>query len=131
MRLVVDASALAAWLMPDEAGQALEAPLAEAGSLHAPGLLWAELRNILLMGERRGRLPEGLADEMMAAVDAMAVEMDHAPDGAAVMALARTHGLTIYDALYLELALRLGARLLTRDRALQAAALAENALFDL
>jgi predicted nucleic acid-binding protein len=41
---------------------------------------------------------------------------------ASLLAAADTHGLTAYDALYLELAIRTGARLLTADRALQAAA---------
>ena len=55
--LVLDASALASWLMPDEVGTDLAA-LAEAhDSFCAPWLLWAEIRNILIVGERRGRIP--------------------------------------------------------------------------
>jgi predicted nucleic acid-binding protein len=41
-----------------------------------------------------------------------------------VFQLARTHQLTIYDAIYLELASRRGIALATRDRALRRAAMA-------
>ena len=42
------------------------------------------------------------------------------------LALARSHRLTSYDAAYLELALRRGLPLATRDKALQAAARLEG-----
>ena len=60
MSLVVDASIAAAWVLPDEDNAAADGPLhrmaAEGGV--APGLIWHELRNILLMAARRGRLSE-------------------------------------------------------------------------
>ena len=48
--LVIDASALVGWLMPDENGIDLPALAAEHEDIVAPWLLWAELRNILGSG---------------------------------------------------------------------------------
>ena len=124
--LVVDASAVAGWLMPDEAGQDLGRLADRFDSFAAPFLLWAELRNILVMGERRGRLPAGMAEQAIEAIEGLAITLDTQPSNAAVLRLARTHGLTVYDALYLDLALRLGAPLATLDGALKRAAEAEG-----
>ena len=124
MTLVVDASLLAGLLLPDEQGTDPAAFASE--DLAAPWLLWAELRNILVVNERRGRLAPGLAEQMLDAVEALGIRLDTRPSGASVLYLARRHRLTVYDALYLELALRLGARLGTHDAALSAAARAEG-----
>ncbi len=126
MTFVLDASAAAGWLMPDESPPPDLTDEIGSGTLAAPHLFWVELRNILLVGERRGRLPEGAADRFVAAVDDLHVELDTAAESAAVMALARRHRLTAYDALYLELALRRRAPLLTLDKALRAAAAQEG-----
>lgn len=124
--LVVDASALMAWVMPDEAGGDLEAQFSAHDSVCAPTLLWSELRNILIVSERRGRLPAGMADQIADAVDALGIALRAPGSSAVVMDLARRHGLSVYDALYLELALREGAVLASLDRALIAAAAAEG-----
>lgn len=124
--LVLDASALAGWFLPDETGPDLERLAETVESFRAPWLIWAEIRNILIVLERRGRLPEGLADEALSAIEALAIGLDTAPAGAEVLRLARRYGLTVYDALYLELALRLRAPLATLDAALARAARAEG-----
>lgn len=126
MSLVIDASALIGWAMPDESGLDLDRALTRHDAVLAPWLLWAELRNILLVSERRGRLPAGMAEQLSATFDALAITLDTAPDGAVVFDLARRHGLTAYDALYLETALRHGAELASLDRALLRAAEAEG-----
>lgn len=124
--LVIDASALAGLLLPDETPVPLE-PRDVAGGLIAPSLLWAEIRNLLVIAERRGRLGPGMVEEALAVVEALEIELDGTPVSDHVMALARRHRLTVYDALYLELALRRGGTLATRDTALAAAARAEGA----
>lgn len=123
--LVIDASALVGWLMPDESGIDLAVLAAEHEDIMAPWLLWAELRNILVVSERRGRIPLGVAEQITDAVDAFGIALDTAPAGSVVLELARRHRLTVYDALYLELALRQGATLASLDTALLAAARAE------
>jgi predicted nucleic acid-binding protein len=127
--LVLDASALAAAVLPDEAGPDLVALARQHDTFRAPWLIWAEIRNILIVLERRGRLPEGFADEALAAIDGLAIALDTAPDSGAVLRLARRHRLSAYDALYLELAARHRAVLATRDAALAAAARAEGVAF--
>lgn len=126
MTLVLDASVLAGWLMPDETGIDLQTLAAEHEVFSAPWLLWAEIRNILVVSERRARIRADIADQALEAIGALGIELDVTPSSAAVMALGRKHGLTAYDALYLELALRKGAVLATHDAALSRAASAEG-----
>ena len=123
--LILDASAIIGWIMPDEAGIDLEPLIARGEPLLAPWLIWVELRNILIVSERRGRLPAGMGDQIAYAVDALQIQLDSSASSAVVMDLARRHGLTAYDALYLETALRHGAMLATLDGKLRAAAIAE------
>ncbi|MBW7861519.1 MAG: type II toxin-antitoxin system VapC family toxin [Rhodocyclaceae bacterium] len=126
MTLVVDASAVAGWLLPDDTGPDLAELVVDHADFTAPWLLWAELRNILIVTERWGRLPPGLADQLIEAVEGLGITLDTAPSNAGVLALARRHGLTVYDALYLDLALRSGAVLATLDDQLAHAARAEG-----
>ena len=123
--LILDATAIIVWIMPDEAGIDLEPLIARGEPLLAPWLIWVELRNILIVSERRGRLPAGMGDQIADAVDALQIQLDSSASSAVVMDLARRHGLTAYDALYLETALRHGAMLATLDGKLRAAAIAE------
>lgn len=122
---VVDASALAGWLLPDEAEPDISSVFAQ-GQAVAPWLLWVELRNILVVIERKGRIKDSETDEILAAVDALGISLDTAADSDHVMALARRHGLTAYDSTYLELALRRREPITSLDKALLAAAKAEE-----
>ncbi|MGP3726444.1 type II toxin-antitoxin system VapC family toxin [Cereibacter sphaeroides] len=126
MTLVVDASAVAGWLLPDENGPDLAELVTTHADFLAPWLLWPELRNILIVTERRGRLSHGLADQLIEAVEGLGIVLDTAPSNANVLSLARRHGLTVYDALYLDLAQRRGAMLSTLDAKLAQAARAEG-----
>ncbi|MBL9048075.1 MAG: type II toxin-antitoxin system VapC family toxin [Tabrizicola sp.] len=126
MMVVLDASALASWLMPDEAGVDLMELARQHSDFAAPWLIWAEIRNILIVSERRGRIPAGIADQALEAISDLGIALDTAPSSAAVMDLGRKHGLTAYDALYLELAMRKGAVLTSLDAALRRAASAEG-----
>ncbi len=124
--LVLDASALASWLMPDETGADL-AVLAENHAIFAaPFLIWAEIRNILVVSERRNRISTKVSDQALEAIADLGIVLDTTPSNAEVMRLCRQHGLTAYDALYLELALREAAALATCDAALKRAAWVEG-----
>jgi len=128
MAFVVDASIAATWLLPGEtsaAAAAAYARLPDEDAL-APGLWWFEMRNILLSSERRGRLEAASSNKALALLANLPIQIDHAADSASVMALARKHGLTAYDAAYLELALRAALPLATLDKALARAAQAEG-----
>jgi predicted nucleic acid-binding protein len=128
MPFVVDASVTACWFMPDE-----RHPVAEAAykkivhdTAVAPGLWWYELRNALIVSERRGRLDGAKTARVLRLLKALPVVIDTNVDEEALMHLARQHRLSVYDAAYLELALRKGLALATFDTALATAARAET-----
>jgi predicted nucleic acid-binding protein len=128
--LVVDASVAAAWVLPDESDASADAVLdrvAAEGAL-APGLLWHELRNILLIAARRSRLPEAEVAPTLGRLRRLPIEVvDTAAGGdAGLIAIALRHRLTAYDAAYLLLARERALPLATADRALRRAAEAEG-----
>ena len=75
---------------------------------------------------RTGLLPAATADTFMDLLAGLGVALDTTPDRAAVVGLARTHRLSVYDAAYLELAQRRAMALASLDRALVTAAKAEG-----
>jgi predicted nucleic acid-binding protein len=75
-----------------------------------------------VISERRKCITPTQTIQILTRLDELPLRLDVTPDSAGVMALARAHGLTVYDAAYLELALRLELPLATLDRALAAAA---------
>ena len=83
-----------------------------------------EVRNALLMAERRGRITADEVNERLLNLRELLVSTDTTPDLEGAFVLARTHSLTFYDALYLELAQRRHAALATLDTALGRAAVA-------
>lgn len=125
--IVIDASITIAWLFEDEADDAAIAvaeAVAEHGAL-APSLWRYEVGNVLLAAERRGRCSSDFVMGSLDRLAMLAVAIDK--DGglhrwADTLELARVEGLTVYDAAYLELAIRENASLATRDRELMAAA---------
>ena len=133
MPFVIDASVAACWAFEDEdhpvAAIALERIRADIA--RAPALLWFELRNILIVNERRKRLTEADTAGFLRSFARLGLTIDRSPDGEDVLALARQRGLTVYDAAYLELARRESFALATLDVALAKAARAEGvALLD-
>jgi predicted nucleic acid-binding protein len=127
MPFVVDASVVACWLLPDE-----RHPIAAAAytriavdSAVVPALLWFELRNLLIVNERRGRLDPAKTTQALRLIRGLPVIVDTDAEEDALMRLARAHRLTVYDAAYLELAQRRGLSLATLDVALSSAARAE------
>ena len=124
--VTIDASAVAAWLLPDEASTAGDRLYAQAllrpGAFQAPALLAWEAAHLLAMAQRRGRLTADHADAALALLTKAGVRLEGVPDGRRLQAtldLARMHALTVYDASYLEQALRTSAQLATKDAALK------------
>lgn len=122
--IVVDSSVAAAWALMDESDEwtrsARNAALSEG--IVVPWLFWFEIRNVLAMNERRGRIDATDSNYFLNELPKLIAEVDEQPDSSAVMTLARAHGLTVYDAAYLELSARRKLPLCTRDQALIAAA---------
>ena len=131
MNFVLDASVALAWCFEDES---LEPALAVLDALRDSEAVVAhhwtlETANGLLTAERRGRIDGDGATRFSRLLLALPIAVDPVARGTALTEtrrLARTHGLTSYDAAYLELALRLAIPLATLDEKLQAAARAEG-----
>ncbi len=129
MSVVVDCSVFLAWCMADEDDPAAAETMrrvAEAGGV-APGIWWYELRNALLVNERRGRITPQQVSDTLADGAALGIEIDPDHDEATILGFARQHSLTVYDAAYLEVAFRRGLPLATLDRRLGGAA-ADNGI---
>jgi predicted nucleic acid-binding protein len=131
MPFVVDASVTACWLLPDEAH-----PLATAARkrlLHDPAVVpriwWFEIRNLLIVNERRGRLDAAKSNRALRILRQLPIEFDQRINEERLLGLARTHRLSIYDAAYLELASRENVPLATLDGALACAARMERLAF--
>ena len=127
MRIVVDASICLAWSFPDERDdEALAAGRAVVGAGAIVPALWRwEIQNALCYAERRGRLPVARVDEILRSLQALPISVD--PEAmlrrlGRELQLARRFALTVYDAAYLELAVRTGLALATHDKRLAAAA---------
>ena len=123
-RFVLDASVAAAWLLDDESEARADAALARLETEEAlvPQFWHLEVRSALLGAERRGRIRAGEVDERLRRLAELPVRTDTEPHIGTAFALARTHGLSMYDAVYLELAQRSDAPLATLDKALARAA---------
>lgn len=125
--LVVDASIALTWCFEDEATPASWAILDRLASEPAfvPSIWPLELANILAGAERRKRIDAADIAEFLARLALLDLRIDEqtASRGLTeIFALARAQTLTSYDAAYLDLAMRNGAPLATRDRALALAA---------
>ena len=123
-RFVLDASVAVAWLVDDEDEARADAALGqletEVGLV--PQFWHLEVRNALLGAERRRRIRVHEVDERLRTLAELPVRTDTEPRIGTAFALARTHRLSMYDAMYLELAQRSDAPLATLDKALARAA---------
>ena len=125
---VLDCSVTMAWFFAGEATPETDGILdrLNQGGRAVVAQHWGlEVGNTLLMGERRKRCTPADAAHFLGILGALAIDTDPETatnSTATTLALARAHGLTLHDAAYLELAMRLGTPLATRDPELQRAA---------
>lgn len=117
--LVVDASVVIKWFLPEVHGEAARRLLAAPHQYLAPDLLFPEVGNVIWKKIRRGELTprDGqrlAADLATVAVEAVASRVLLSD----AVALAVATGLTVYDATYLALAVRLDTVLVTADERL-------------
>ena len=124
MALIPDVSAILSQALDDEDASYAEAVIESIAADEAlvPTLFWLEIRNALLMGERRKRITAERTTSFLADLALLPFQVDERPREGTVFGLARKHNLTIYDAAYLELAERKKLPLATVDRALIKAA---------
>jgi predicted nucleic acid-binding protein len=132
MGWVVDTSMALAWGLPDEespsADEFWREVIAEV-SLHVPSLWWYECANALVVARRWDRLTAEEALHLGTLLAALPLNTAASPVGhdlSRLQRLAGKHGLSAYDAAYLDLADRLGVGLATLDGRLAEAAHAED-----
>jgi predicted nucleic acid-binding protein len=128
MAIVLDASVALAWCLADEKSDFARRVLLaarEGEDCVVPAIWPLEVVNGVLVALRRARLTDSEAIAFASLLDDVAIRIDALSLGGAfgsVLALAREHELSSYDASYLELAARSRAQLATLDAHLAAAA---------
>jgi predicted nucleic acid-binding protein len=116
---VVDASVAVKWFIPEIHSEVAKRLLIEGNELVAPELLLPEVGNILWKKYRIGELEAVEAREILADLRRLPLHLVRmAPYIENALALAVQHGRTVYDCIYLALAIHRGGRFVTADRKL-------------
>ena len=120
MAYVLDCSVAMAWVFPDGATDATDRLRDEllGTSAFVPALWPVETANALLVATRRGRIAQDEWPEIRAYLDALPIDVDPlsaARTWGAALDLANAYGISVYDAMYLELAMRMRMPLATLD----------------
>jgi len=124
---VLDCSVALSWCFLDEQDPYAIDVLRSLAKKQAivPAIFPPEVANGLLMGERRKRSTEADSAKWLQSLASLPIDVDfrQAPETfASVVPLARAHGMTSYDASYIELALRRSIPLATMEPKLRACA---------
>ena len=117
---VLDCSVTMAWLFEDEQTEFTERILDKLGEDPAtvPSLWCLEVLNVLLVAERRKRCTQAQSIHFLETLKSLPIEIAEATTATqseSLLLLAKAHDLSSYDAVYLDLALRLGCPLATLD----------------
>jgi len=124
---VVDNSVVMSWCFKDEANKYTDAVLDSMAESYAivPSIWPLEVVNALLVSERRRRLSEADSTRFLTLLSQLPLTVEQEQSEKTMMrilALARKHKLSSYDASYLDLAMRNGLPIATLDKNLRAAA---------
>jgi predicted nucleic acid-binding protein len=120
MELVLDASVALAWCFDNEATEATDRVLERVANEAAavPAIWHVEVANVLALAERRRRITQARSAQFIALIEGLEIVVDEETPSRAfdrVLDLARSERLSAYDAAYLELAMRLGVPLASKD----------------
>ena len=126
--VVLDASVTMSWFLDDETDSRAEIAQSRLTKDRAlvPHLWHLEVHNCLIVAERRGHLSAKRVFECLEALKWLPIQTDTGLNLSSAFSLAQTHGLSFYDAVYLELAKRQDAALASLDAALVRAAKVEG-----
>jgi predicted nucleic acid-binding protein len=118
--LVIDASVALAWCFRDERTEATASLLerVQTDAAAVPSLRHLEVASVLALAERRGRITPAESADLIALLEMLDIVVDWETAVRAfarVLDLAREERLTADDASYLELAMRLGIPLASKD----------------
>lgn len=121
---VLDCSATLPWVFASEATPAADAlldVLAAGGKAWVPALWHPELGNVLLGAKRKRRIDQAGIGKFLSTLGVYDIEVDEETMTVAwskILSLAEHFGLSVYEAAYLELALRKGLPLASLDKPL-------------
>ena len=123
---VLDCSVTMAWCFEDEITRYTENILDQLSSCIAfvPSLWSLEVANVLYIAEVKKRIDPIKTQEFREALSALPIQIDHTTSARAmgsILEIARKYSITVYDAAYLELAIRHQFPMATLDKALRAA----------
>lgn len=127
MPFVVDSSITLSWCFREEMTpevMRIQAMLVDDDAI-VPAHWPLEVTNVLVLGERRGRITKVEKERLLGYLQSLPLQIDGETTDQAfgdIAALATVHQLTTYDAAYLELAHRLGLPIATLDQKLRGAA---------
>jgi len=126
-RFVVDNSVVMSWCFETEGNRYAEAVLESLESVEAlvPAIWPLEVGNVLLVAERKKRISQAAVVRFLALLSGLPITVEQEPPERMlkeIVALAREHGLSTYDASYLDLAMRFDLSLATQDTFLAKAA---------
>ena len=124
---VIDNSVVMTWCFKDEKNKYTDAILdtLEFSTAFVPSIWPLEVGNVLLVAERKKRLSEADSTRFIALLTELPIMIEQEPPDRMlkdILALAREHQLSSYDASYLDLAMRKGLPIATLDNGLIAAA---------
>jgi predicted nucleic acid-binding protein len=124
---VLDCSVTMSWCFEDEVDSYSESVMDKLEGCEAvvPWIWTLEVANALISAERRARMTAADTSRFLRVLAGIAVLVDATPPAKTMdelVALGRCHGLSAYDAAYLELAMREGLPIATLDGELRAAA---------
>jgi len=124
MAFVLDASVCAVWALADETHPLADAAMELLNRENAlvPSLWWFEVRNVLVMRERRKQLTPLESGTFLNFLQGFPIWVDPERDEEAIFGFSRTYQLSFYDAAYLDVAHRKRLPLATLDKALRNAA---------
>ncbi|HVA46216.1 MAG TPA: type II toxin-antitoxin system VapC family toxin [Pirellulales bacterium] len=124
---IIDCSLAMAWLFKDEATEETTKLLnrLETETGLVPAWWFLEVTNVIALAERKGRVAPHESQQFIDDISQLDIELDtESPlrSFSHILPLCRTHRLTSYDAMYLDLAVRRHLPLATLDEPLRKAA---------
>jgi predicted nucleic acid-binding protein len=123
MAFVLDCSITAVWALAEESALAdLAAERLKQEIAIVPPVWWYEIRNLLVVNERRRRLTADDSATFLEFLSAYPIQVEPIAEEDEIFRFARQFGLSFYNATYLAMAHRHHIPIATLDKALEVAA---------
>jgi predicted nucleic acid-binding protein len=120
------------WFFKDESDHYSDKilELLEKAKAYVPAIWKLEVANAFLMAENKKRISQAEVVQAMAEIKILPIEIENEePDTIILINLAREYDLSVYDATYLDLAMRRGLPLASKDKKLIHAAKSAGVTF--